>query len=426
MPTTRKSRARRTAKRAPRRNAKLSPRYLVHKGDRWYWQPPNYLRELGLVPERLPDDPLEARRRAEALGERADAIRLAAKRQSRIKPEGTPAAATALNPHPPGTVAWLIRRFAGDVSDRNTPGSSPDWRRLSERTRQDYRGHLLALRELFGKYRLTALTPRVVHAYKAKLSDPDTGLLSRQHRYVLQVLQALLAYGVRIGALESNPAARLRLTSNPPRRTYWTDQDVERFLAANPLPSLRIALMLALETGQRQADVLSIKWSDISDGWLTIEQRKSRRAGRAAKRVAIPISRELAAELDQAPRLGDFIVTSETTGRPYKPNHFQHAWRQVTKRAGLDGLTFLDCRRSAVVRLAEAGCSVGELAAITGHSISEASTILNVYYVSTRDAAASAMAKLEKARRSRANVGRGMLDTLTPEPETGSMAGMRP
>jgi hypothetical protein len=28
---------------------RLTPRFLVKKGDRLYWQPPKYLRELGLA-----------------------------------------------------------------------------------------------------------------------------------------------------------------------------------------------------------------------------------------------------------------------------------------------------------------------------------------------------------------------------------------
>jgi hypothetical protein len=213
----------RTAKRATTRRQRtvrrLTPRFLIKKANRLYWQPPKYLRELGLAPERLPDDPLVARQRAEALNAKADAVRLAARREVRAT-KGRPATLADGNPYRPGTVSWLVRRWAGDISDRNTPGASPEWRRLSERTRSDYRGHLQALRELFGRLTLAGITPRVCHAYKAKLSDPATGLMSRQNRYRLQVLQALLAYGVATGSLESNPAAKLRIPTNPPRRAY--------------------------------------------------------------------------------------------------------------------------------------------------------------------------------------------------------------
>jgi integrase len=380
------------------RRSKLTPRFLVRKGSLLYWQPPAYLRQLGLAPERLPDDPLEARQRAEALNAKADAVRLAARRGARAT-KGKAATAASLNPFPASTVSWLIWRWAGDISDRNTPGASPEWRRLAERTREEYRRHLQALRQVFGQHRVRSVTPRVCHAYKAELSDPDTGLMTRSNRYRLQVLQALLAHAVRVGELESNPAAKLRLSANAPRRTYWTDADVDRFLAASPPPSIRLALMLGLWTGQRQADVLNLRWSDIADGWITLEQRKTRRAGRAAKRVAIPISETLAAELAKVERTGVHVIICENTHRPYIANSFRYAWRAATKRAGLDGWQYLDLRRSAVVRLAEAECSVGEIASWTGHSINETQQILDTYFVATKEAAAAALVKLERRRR---------------------------
>jgi hypothetical protein len=302
--------------------------------------------------ERLPDDPLEARRRAEALGAQADAARLAARRTTRAA-KGHPATAADHNPYPPGTVSWLIRRWAGDIDDRNTPGASPEWRRLADRTRRDYRGHLQALRELFGRYPLTALTPRAIYAYKAKLSDPATGLMSRQRRYDLQVLQALCAYGVAIGSLASNPATKLRLPGNPPRRAYWTEENVAQFLAADPPPSIRLALMLGLWTGQRQADILNLRWSDMSvdregRSWISLEQRKSRRAGRTAKRVEIPISETLAAELAKADRTSVYVVSHATTGRPYHQKYFRDVWRTATPESPPG--------RLAVPRPAPLGC----------------------------------------------------------------------
>jgi len=47
--------------------------------------------------------------------------------------------------------------------------------------------------------------------------------------------------------------------------------------------------------------------------------------------------------------------------------------------AGVEGLQFRDLRRTAAVRLAEAGCTVPEIAAITGHTIDTTARILEAY-----------------------------------------------
>ena len=62
---------------------------------------------------------------------------------------------------------------------------------------------------------------------------------------------------------------------------------------------------------------------------------------------------------------------------------------------------FLGLRRTAVVWLAEGGCTEGEIAAISGHDIETVRTILETYLPRTGKMAASAIAKLEDARRRR-------------------------
>ena len=54
--------------------------------------------------------------------------------------------------------------------------------------------------------------------------------------------------------------------------------------------------------------------------------------------------------------------------------------------------------RSAVTRLAEAGCEVPEIATITGHSLKDVEVILDAHYLGrTTKLADSAVAKLERA-----------------------------
>jgi len=59
----------------------------------------------------------------------------------------------------------------------------------------------------------------------------------------------------------------------------------------------------------------------------------------------------------------------------------------------------MDLRRTAVVHLARAGCSVPEIAAITGHSVSLTVSILEVYLPRDSEMAAAAISKLDAWRR---------------------------
>ena len=59
----------------------------------------------------------------------------------------------------------------------------------------------------------------------------------------------------------------------------------------------------------------------------------------------------------------------------------------------------MDLRRTAVVWLAEAGCEIPEIAAITGHSLNRTSAILEVYLPRNTKMAQNAIAKLSKYRK---------------------------
>ena len=65
------------------------------------------------------------------------------------------------------------------------------------------------------------------------------------------------------------------------------------------------------------------------------------------------------------------------------------------------GVTFHDLRGTAVTRLALVGCTVPEIAAITGHSLRDVGAILGAHYFNRDPALAeSAIRKLEMRTKS--------------------------
>ncbi len=78
---------------------------------------------------------------------------------------------------------------------------------------------------------------------------------------------------------------------------------------------------------------------------------------------------------------------------------FRHEFRRIANIAGLSELQFLDLRRTAVVRLAEAGCTVPEIAAITGHQLDRTARILETYLPRNGTMAEAAIRKLEQHRK---------------------------
>ena len=103
--------------------------------------------------------------------------------------------------------------------------------------------------------------------------------------------------------------------------------------------------------------------------------------------------------LDRTPRAAvTILATSRKTS--WTESGFRASWRKACKKAGVEGLTFHDLRGTAITRLAVAGCSVPEIAAITGHNMKQITAILDAHYLS-RDSALgmSAIRKLEAHER---------------------------
>jgi integrase len=142
-----------------------------------------------------------------------------------------------------------------------------------------------------------------------------------------------------------------------------TEAEIAQFEAHHPVGTKpRLAFALLLYTAQRRGDVVHMGIQHVRDGVLTLKQRKT------GKTLAIPVHPHLQAVLDATPSEHlTFMVT--TTGKPYGDNHFSAQFRKWCDAAGLPkNCSAHGLRKAACRRLAEAGCSVNEIASISGHA----------------------------------------------------------
>src|SRR5262245_3058131 len=91
-----------------------------------------------------------------------------------------------------------------------------------------------------------------------------------------------------------------------------------------------------------------------------------------------------------------FLLTER--GQAFTPHSFSQWFLKACERAGLSGLSLHGLRKAACRRMAEAGCSASEIAAVSGHaSLREVER-----YTRAADRvqlAASAMARTEREHR---------------------------
>jgi integrase len=121
-------------------------------------------------------------------------------------------------------------------------------------------------------------------------------------------------------------------------------------------------LALGIYTAQRRGDVIRMGRQHIRDGVLHVTQEKT------GATLAIPVHPDLRKIIDATPAEHmTFLVTRR--GEPYGANDFSEWFRAQCDAAGLPKeCVFHGLRKAACRRLAEAGCSANEIAAISGHA----------------------------------------------------------
>jgi integrase len=263
---------------------------------------------------------------------------------------------------------------------------------ISQRTRRDYIKQIKRIEKAFGDFPIKALDdPRATSVF-LEWRDRLAQTSLRQADYAYGTLSRILSWAVKRRFIATNPCAHGgKLYQGTRIDKVWSDQDVDRFLRTAP-PNLRLAMLLAINTGQRQGDLLRLPWSAYDGATIKMKQRKT------GAYVPIPVSDTLKAALDAAPKISPIILTN-SDGKPWSESGFQGAWGKATVRAGVRGLTFHDLRGTAVVTLARAGCNEVEIYAITGHKPGDVQAILTAHYL-PRDAevASNAIAKLNMYR----------------------------
>lgn len=232
--------------------------------------------------------------------------------------------------------------------------ASPDFTRLAESTRKTYQ---LGLRPWLDHKQVRHIDARAVRrAHVLEFRDALSERPGMADLFV-RATQAVFRFGMDRERVDVNPAAKIpRLANGEHRR--WTDDEVGRLLLMGR-PLFQMAGAMALFTGQRQGDILAMRWKDMRNGRIIVRQQKTTTA------LVIPIHPLLSAALDRWPKKTDTILYTQY-GEPFTTDGFRSSWFLEKNRLGITA-TWHGLRKTAAAALAEAGATVHEIAAITGH-----------------------------------------------------------
>ena len=247
----------------------------------------------------------------------------------------------------PGSVSAAIAEYYSSQAFRSLTGGTPAQRRsILERFREQY-----------GDRPLASLPKEFIVTLLDTMAPNAARLWLRAFRHFAKWAEQRKLMG-------DDPSWRIRIkVPKSDGHHTWTEDEIAAFEVAHPAGSkARLALALGLYTAQRRGDVIRIGRQHIRDGVLTVRQQKTN------AQLAIPVHLELQKIIDATP-IGHLTLLTTRFGRSYRDNNFSDQFRAWCNDAGLpQRCVFHGLRKAAARRLAEAGCTAHEIAAMTGHN----------------------------------------------------------
>jgi integrase len=246
----------------------------------------------------------------------------------------------------PGSVSAAIAEYYGSQAFRSQTGGTPTLRRAI----------LERFREQHGDKRLAALPTEFIVALL------DT-MAPHAARNWLKTLRHFIRWCVSRKLITKDPTwgIKVKVPASDGHHT-WTEDEISQFEAAHRIGSkARLALALGLYTAQRRGDVVRMGPQHIRNGELSVRQGKTNAA------LVIPVLPELRQILDATPT-GHLTLLVTKTGKSYSAHDFSEQFRAWCDAAGLpQHCTFHGLRKAALTRLADAGKTVHQIAAVSGH-----------------------------------------------------------
>ena len=243
---------------------------------------------------------------------------------------------------------------------------SPEYKLLGAGTKPARRRALERVRVKHGEKRLDRMKRREVKAIRD--GKADTPIPANE---LLHLFRLLLDVAIDLGWRSDNPAKEIKMLPAPTDGFHsWIEEEIERYLAAHPPgTTAHIAMMLMLFTGAAKVDAVGLGWANVRNGRLTY--RRSKTLHSDGPLVDIPIHPDLQAVLDGLPRDAATFLQTET-GKRRSANGLGNKMREWCDEAKLPKCTAHGLRKAIGRRLAEAGATTNEIAAILGHlSLSE-------------------------------------------------------
>lgn len=255
------------------------------------------------------------------------------------------------------TVSALAERFFEDhVKQRCKPSTQGEYRRAID----------LFINPAIGSFKTVDVERRDIAELHHKFRDKPY-----QANRTLGVLSKMFnlaeIWGLRPDG--SNPCRHVPKYREVKRERFLSQVELQRLgqvlseveQDGSETPYIVAAFRLLILTGCRLGEIQTLQWSFITDAGMELPDTKT-----GARRIPLPQTAR--AILSALPRLSDnpYVIAGKIPGK--HASDFQHPWRRIRKRAGLDDVRIHDLRHTYASNAVSSGMPIQMVGRLLGHS----------------------------------------------------------
>ena len=230
----------------------------------------------------------------------------------------------------------------------------------SLRSFRDERQHLLWWKDRFHDRPARSIVASDIEEAKQDLCN---GLTPASVNRKLAALKSAFSLAVKNHKLERNPVKEVRLLKeNNARIRYLTDEEEARLFAVLP-NKYKPLVVVAMNTGLRKTEQLSLKWTDIDFklGQITVRESKP------GKSRVVPMNKTVEQSFARLPRRinNPFVFSGRKPGG--RLLDLPNDWEDFLQKAKIEDFHWHDLRHTFASRLVMAGVDLYTVCKLLGH-----------------------------------------------------------
>lgn len=205
------------------------------------------------------------------------------------------------------------------------------------------------------------VTPHALELYRsARVKEVSRARVNRE----MAILKSMYSKAVVWGRVLENPVKRIKAFPEENRRERFLSQQEKDALLKAASDWMNPVLVMALNTGMRQGEILGLKWAEVNLDQSVILVKRSK----SGKPRHVPINSKLFDLLKRLPKRGPSVFTDESGNMLYRHGAIRSSFDRLVNKLGLTDFRFHDLRHTFASELAMKGADIKTIADILGHS----------------------------------------------------------